>query len=285
MTKKNILYITLALFLFARCDVAEVSIIPDYPITISPLGLLELDELNRTYHSKNDGKLCSTLNEFGFTGFSRILFPDDVNPCAGREPIVTELSDPEPHLQKAIEALLFNSEFTNVIDTKELTTQESLPLYGCTICEGPETNSVPLEWKFTFAPQIFDGMEVSGSEITVFVDANGVNRIWGNWYKEFYAPSLLDVGYLQAEESIKGLSVDLNEVAGIDSTFLILPELVERARRFEIVPTLNESDELELRKSWIVPITFKHNQINRLFANVDAVDGRLLRITAESQEL
>ncbi len=283
LTGQKIIYISLVLLL-VRCDVAEVSVIPDYPIRIAPLGLLELDELNNVYHQKNEDKLCSTLNEFGYTGFSRILFPNDVNPCAGRTPDAVELATPDVHLQKAIDAIIFNKEFTNVSTAGNLLLEEALPLYGCTICEGPETNSVPLEWKFTFAPQVFDGMEVSGSEITVFVDVNGVNRIWGNWYKEFYAPDLLDVGYLQAEASVIGLSVDMNEVAGIDSIFTIGTEDVGDARKFEILPTLNEFNELELRKTWMVPITFLHSGINGLVANVDAVDSQLLRIIAIRQE-
>lgn len=263
---------------------AEVSVIPDYPIKVQPLGLLELDELNTLYHQKNEDKLCSTLNEFGYTGFSRVLFPNNINPCSGRIPQAVELPNHEAHLQKAKEAILFNNDFTNVLEINNLLLKEALPLYGCTICEGPETNSVPLEWKFTFAPQVFDGMEVSGSEITVFVDVDGVNRIWGNWYEDFYAPDLIDVGYIQAEASVVGLSVDMNEVAGIDSVFVIKQEDVGNARTFEILPTLNESNELELRKTWKVPITFLHTDIDGLVANVDAVDSQLLRIVANRQE-
>jgi hypothetical protein len=283
LSSYKIIYITLA-FLLVKCDVAEVSVLPEYPITIEPLGLLELDELNNAYQQKNNGQLCSTLNEYGFTGFSRILFPNDVNPCTDRIPQAVELSTPDIHLSKAVNAVQFNQEFTNVSSSYNLVLQEALPLYGCTICEGPETNSVPLEWKFTFEPQVIEGMEVSGSEITVFVDVNGVNRIWGNWYEEFYAPDLLNVGYVQAENSIVGLSVDLNAVANLDSVFIINKDDVGDARSFEILPTLNESNELELRKTWKVPIRFIHSDINGLVANVDAVDSQLLRITANRQE-
>ncbi len=263
---------------------AEVSVIPDYPITIPPIGLLELDDLNTVYQQKNQNKLCSTLNEFGYTGFSRVLFPNDVNPCSSRIPEAVELSSPDVHLEKAISAILFNKDFTNVSNANNLVLEEALPLYGCTICEGPETNSVPIEWKFTFSPQVFNGMEVNGSEITVFVDVDGVNRIWGNWYETFYAPTLLDVGFVEAENSLIGLEIDLNEIANVDSVFTITSEDIGRAKNFEIIPFLNEFSELELRKSWIVPITFKDDQIESLFANVDAVDSRLLRITAIRQE-
>jgi len=279
---KIIIYISLAL-LISRCDVVEVSVIPDYPITISPIGLLELDDLNTNYHQLNDNSLCSTLNEYGYTGFSRVLFPNDVNPCAAREPEVVELLDPEPHLLKAKEAVVFNQRFTNVSESEELVLVESLALNGCTICEGPETNSVPLEWKFTFAEQKFGGTPVDGSEITVFVDVNGVNRIWGNWFSEFYAPSLLEVGYLEAEASLVGLEIDLLEYAGVDSTLLLDTETIGRPTTFEIVPKKNESGELELRKSWIVPITFTYQDIHGLFANVDVVDASLIRITSNHE--
>jgi hypothetical protein len=80
------------------------------------------------------------------------------------------------------------------------------------------------------------------------------------------------------------LSVDLNAVANLDSVFIINKDDVGDARSFEILPTLNESNELELRKTWKVPIRFIHSDINGLVANVDAVDSQLLRITANRQE-
>ena len=270
--------------IIASCDVIEVSEIPDYPITISPLNLLELDDLNRQYQTENEGLICSTLNEYGYTGFSRILFPNDVNPCSSLVAPKVEISDPQPQLEKAISAILKNQNYTNVLDGNDLIVQELLPLYGCTICEGPETNSVPLEWKITFAPQKIEGMEVVGSEITVFADVFGVNRIWGNWYSDFYAPSLLDVGYLEAENSLIGYQVNLNSITGQDSVFTIAEKDIKRASKFEIIPFKNEFEELELRKSWVVPISFMWHDVSQLIANVDAVDGNILQVRLDVQE-
>ncbi|MBO6792487.1 MAG: hypothetical protein JJ895_01160 [Balneolaceae bacterium] len=279
MTLKTVF--TLLLFAsLIQCDVIETSRIPDYPITIDPLPLLTLDDLNREYHQLNNGTLCSTLNEFGYTGFSRILFPNDINPCADRVPDKIELANPEPLIRLAKQSILFNAKFTNVTDSSSLQIKELVPLYGCTICEGPETNSVPLEWKIIFQNQSYQSISVSESEIIVFVDSKGVNRIWGNWYEEIYAPGLLDVGYIEARETVIGEEVSLVELTEQDSVLFITNEMVGQPDNFEIVPYKNKNNQLELRKAWIVPISYKNQHYAGINAYVDAVDGVLLNYKA-----
>ncbi|MBO6537235.1 MAG: hypothetical protein JJ966_13515 [Balneolaceae bacterium] len=277
-------YLILLLFSLFGCDVIETSDIPDYPVTIEPMSLLALDDLNREYHQLNNGKLCSTLNEYGFTGFSRILFPNDVNPCSGRVPEKVELDDPDPLINLAKQSVVFNSRFTNVDELSALDIKELVPLYGCTICEGPETNSVPLEWKIIFDNQRYQSIEVADTEIIVFVDAKGVNRIWGNWYSEIYAPGLLDVGYLEAKERIIGEELNLLTVTQQDSLLAITHEMVGQPDNFEIIPLKNNNEALELRKAWVVPISFKSQHYERINAYVDAVDGSILMYRAVNFE-
>lgn len=268
------------------CNVAEFSELKEYPVKVKPLGLLQLDDLNTVYQTENEGRLCSTLNEYGYTGFSRILFPNDVNPCSEKPVIRTELADPDTLIEQAKRALVKNKRYTNVSDVEELNLGEALPLYGCTICEGPATNSVPLEWKFTFANQKFNNTEVYGSEISVFVDARGVNRIWGNWFADYYAPGLLDVGYLQAEASVVGMEINTLPINGVDSLIIVEESQIVQASTLQIVPFKNEQNEIELRKTWKVTISLSPSGSNDLYANIDVVDGRLLQIKPanESEE-
>ncbi len=279
MTLKTVF--TLFLFIsLIQCDVIETSRIPDYPITIDPLPLLSLDDLNREYHQYNNGSLCSTLNEFGFTGFSRILFPNNINPCANRVPDKIELSNPEQLIRLAKQSIVFNAKFTNVADSSSLQIKELVPLYGCTICEGPETNSVPLEWKIIFQNQRYQSISVSDTDIIVFVDSKGVNRIWGNWFEEIYAPGLLEVGYIEAREKVIGMEVSLVEITEQDSMLSISNEMVGQPDNFEIIPFKNKNNQLELRKAWIVPISYTDQQYEGINVYVDAVDGILLNYKA-----
>lgn len=259
------------------CEVLEVADFPQYPKQIEPLELSELITLNEQYHAQNNGQICSTLNEYGFTGLSDILFEDGINPCTQREVVRIELTRPDTLLPTAKQSLLDNKEFTLVNDTSSLKVIESLALEGCTICEGPEINNVVIGWKYRFANQSMSGMEVADTEITVVLDAYGVNRILGNWYPDFETPGLINVGYNQATELLVGWEIDLEPLTGMDSTFTVTSEHLTMDPYLKLIPFINNG-VLELRKTWNVPIEYTGNEFEGWNANVDAFDGALLRL-------
>tara|TARA_B100000965_G_scaffold406031_1_gene442731 strand:+ start:242926 stop:243780 length:855 start_codon:yes stop_codon:yes gene_type:complete len=262
--------------MLASCDLLEVSDMDEYPVKVNPYTMAELTELNDHYHQLNGGRICSTLNEFGFTGYSRVLFPNDENPCLQREISRIEILDSDSLLDVAKQTLLENQEFTMVTDTSLLELEEVFPLYGCTICEGPETDNKIIEWKFRFSSQKFGNIPVENTEITVFVDALGVNRIWGNWYQEVKSYGLINIGYMQAQESVKGWQFDMNEITGEDYIFTVTETSMTEQPEFRFLPHLNR-DTLELRKSWLVPIMYDKELIEGWHAYVDAYEGTLLR--------
>lgn len=263
------------------CDAVVLNELSDYPNKIEPLGLLELDELNKTYQSENNNYICSTLNEFGFTGFSRVLFPNDINPCLSKEVVRVELNNSDSLVIVAKEALLQNKLYTNVADTSILTVSEVTPLPGCTICEGPDVNSVPIEWKISFSTQQLGGINVRESEISVFIDANGVNRIWGNWYPDFQAPGLINIGYIEAQRLLIGWEFNMSSFTGENETFVVTEEHITEIPVLEFLPFKNEGF-LELRKTWKVFISYPGEEFDGWVANVDVIDGLLLEIEAQS---
>lgn len=264
-------------FVAITCDVLEVAEFPDYPVKIEPLDQEELIALNQKYAQENSGHICSTLNEFGFTGFSRILFPNDENPCLTRQIVRSELEYNDSLLVIAKSSLLKNTAYTNVSDTSALEVVEIVPLYGCTICEGPEENSVPLEYKISFGVQKFGVTEVRDSELTVFVDSIGVNRIWGNWYPEFKSPDFINVGYLEAQKIMIGWEIDMRPLTGEDFTFVVEQEHLNENPIFEYLPFINE-ETLELRRTWKVSISYKDDTFEGWYANIDVIDGLLLSV-------
>ncbi len=239
--------------------------------------------LNARYHAENEDYICSTLNEFGYSGFSRVLFPNDINPCLNREEVRVELSNSDTLVSVAKRALLKNQEFTLVSDTTELVVDEITPLYGCTICEGPDINSVPIEYKISFMPQSYDGVEVNNSKITVFVDSIGVNRIWGNWFPEFEVPGLINIGYLEAQNMLLDWEINMEPYTGVDSIFTVQPKHLQEQPEFEFYPFVKEG-VLELRKTWRVNIQFDDNTFEGWYANIDVIDGLFLAIEAVNAE-
>lgn len=276
-------YYGLAILFFSTisCDGLVLSELPEYPSKIEPLGLVELDQLNKTYQSENNDHMCSTLNEYGFTGFSRILFPNDENPCLSKEVVRVEISNSDSLIQVAKEILLKNQVYTNVSDTSSLELLEVTALPGCTICEGPDVNSVPIEWKITFFDQEMNGVTIRDSEITVFIDADGVNRIWGNWYPEFEAPGLINIGYIEAQRLLVGWEFDMTNYTGRDELFIVNNEHTKEQPVLEFSSYINDGI-LELRKTWKVFISYPDEEFDGWVAYVDVIDGLLLEIETSS---
>lgn len=260
----------------------EVTGQPEYPKTLETLEFGLLMELNTQYHDSNDGQICSTLNEYGFTGFSNVLFTNGVNPCTEREVVRVELNQPDTLLSAAKRALFYNRAYTLVTDTSQLELIESLPLEGCTICEGPRFNNVVIGWKFTFGNQWRDGIEVLNSTITVFLDANGVNRIWGNWYPDFQTPEFINVGYNQAKERVKGMQLDLKPVTGQDSVLTVGQAHMQLQPQLKYLATGTERG-LELRKIWNVQILTAGDAGVGWEALIDVYDGTVIAL--QSKEL
>ena len=280
--KEGIIIYILFFCVTTSCDSIPFSEIPEYPVTYQPMEQVALEERNEEYQKVNEYRICSTLNEYGFTGYSRILFHNDTDPCVAKSSSGIVIEQPDSLVIVAKQTVVENGKFTNVYDSKELEVVELLPIYGCTICEGPNQNSIPLEWKITFGNQVLDGLEVYDTQITVFVDAQGVTEMWGNWYPDFFAPDLLDIGYVAAQAKVVGTSIDLTTNSNQDSTIVITNNMLLGYPVFKVVPYKNDDGTMEIRKAWAVFIDPDFDQISEFTALVDVVDGALLKILNRS---
>ena len=275
MSLKSLLYPLGFVILFVtNCDLSPLEDTELYPASIPELGMDELVSMNMEFQAKNDGKICSTLNEYGLTGFSRVLFINDTNPCLDRTEVKIEIQYSENLLNQAKVALSTNQEYTNVVDPQSLSLKESFPLYGCTICEGPNINSVPLQWRFSFENQVKDGTEVLETEISVYVDANGVNRIWGNWY-HIYEPKFIEVGYIYAQELFLGKSLTYEDSSGVLVQHKIIANDFGKPPYLKFLPIKKEG-MLELRKCWVVELMI--DSILKWKGMVDVQTGEILQI-------
>lgn len=256
-----ILILAAVLFSATACDMLTISDDAlEYPTVYSKMELGELQSLNEEYHELNNGRLCSTLNEYGFTGFSEVLFIDGQNPCerSNRDVIRIEMTNTDTLLSAAKRVLYKNRDFTGVQDTTQLRLKSMLPQPGCINCGRPDEYSANIEWSLTFENQLIDSAEVLGTEVTVFLDALGVNRIWGNWYADFKIPDFINFGYVDVKEEMVGMEIDLLDFTGMDTTYTIQAQDMQ-----EIPPKVHypmerkNSDELEIRTCWAIPIAYR----------------------------
>ncbi|WP_421774205.1 hypothetical protein [Gracilimonas sp.] len=250
----------------------------DYPTTFPAIEFSELDQMNQEYQAANNGHICSTLNKYGFTGYSEIFFESGESPCANREVVRIEIEQTDTLITAAKAALLKNSTYTGVNDTSKLIITELLPIRGCTICEGPGLNNVPIELKITFAEQEVDSNEVIGADITVVVDAEGVNRIWGNWYSDFEAPGFVNYGYEEVQSGMIGWQIDMRPFTGEESIYTVQENDISGKPERVYLPIENESEQqLEIRTCWAIPISYSQGpDFEGWIAYVDIEEGFLV---------
>ncbi len=277
MSLKSLLYsVGFVILCVTNCDLSPLDDTELYPASISVIEMEKLVEMNNEYHAQSGGKVCSTLNEYGLTGFSRVLFVNDVNPCLNREEIKVEVQYSEELLNLAKEALLENQRYTNVVDKERLVLIESLPLNGCTICEGPNINSVPLQWRFSFENQVKEGIEVLDTEISVYVDAKGVNRIWGNWF-QVYSPDFIEVGYVYAQEIFLGKSITYQDSNGALIQHRIVKSNFGNTPYLKYV-AIKEEEKMTFHKCWVVEISIDSTSAVKWKGMVDVQSGKILKI-------
>lgn len=275
MAKTN-LFISILLLFAAGCDVYNLDEnAPAYPSQLNKLEMGELIELNEKFQSDNEN-ICSTLNEYGLTGYSTVLFDGESSPCTDRERVPIELTEPDTLLPVAVETLVSNSEFTGVSGEDDPVLIEMVPLRGCINCEDPDSDTQIIEWKFIFDNQRMMGLEVYDTSITVYVDANGVNRIWGNWFGQPVIPARANFLPDEIAENLDGQTLNWSENGEeyrqtITADALILPD--EKT----IIPFENEeSNKLELRVGWKIEVPNEDTPFGGWIILVDSIDGRIL---------
>lgn len=253
----------------------------DYPTIYSSIGFSDLEEMNEEYQSANNNHICSTLNRYGFTGYSELFFENGVSPCLTREVVRVEMNNTDTLVTTAKKSLLKNSSYTGVQDTALLTAAEVLPLYGCTICDGPDVNNVPIEWKVTFANQKVDSVEVLETEIVVFIDALGVNRIWGNWYPDFEVPGFVIYGYEEVQNNLVGWQIDMRPYTGEEIIYTVKEQDLTITPERRYLPIENEGkQQLEIRVCWAIPINYENDNFEGWTAYVDIQEGFLIKLEA-----
>lgn len=275
--KKHAFLLLLALTLFFGCDsLSQEEKVEDYPVFIEQIAPSNLETLNERYHQGNNGLICSTLNEYGFTGFSRVLFPNGVNPCLERKELKQELPYSNNLLLQTKWQLVENSAYTGVTNISELVTKEIISLDGCTICEGKDINNVPLQWKFTFQPQYKNNIEVVGSEIVVYVDAQGVNRIWGNWYPAV-DPGFIEFGSISAVEKMIGKRLSYADEDNQVFELVILKEHIAGNPELRFV-TIDVNEGMEIHKVWVINILKEDENELRWQSYISTITGEILDV-------
>ena len=258
------------LWLVSSCDVFTLEEGVIYPSTYKQLDIEQVTALNEEYRTLNNNHICSTLNEFGFTGYSEILFEDGLSPCAGRSEILIAMNEPDTLDAYVQSVLLKNGKFTGVQDENKLSLLAIEPYIIKPINEGPGAGSEVISWRLIYDNQSEESLNISSTEIEVIVDALGVNRIWGNHYPDVYIPLVPNVDSEKAQEIV-------NDYQNLQAKLPLCtsPEEVRVSGDKKVIQHKIE-DRIEIRVGWSALSSTGNNLETGCRFIVDSMDGSII---------
>jgi len=227
----------------------------EYPTTVGRLDDVTLETLRGVYSAQNP-RICSTLNEYGFTTGALCMsygvgLPEDLDVAA--------------MIVRAKAAIAANAQYTGVSDTSALSVISH--------------DVIPQRWfmRINFARQVYAGLEVLAHPISVLMDSLGVFWIDGNYYPEISVPAEPVVSATQAQVGILGMDITFEDFGGDPHTFVIGADSF-RGEPVERILEHAAGDAIELRVAWRIPVGPAGGEPAWWFVYVDVMDGEMLLI-------
>ena len=197
-----------------------------YPTAIYSLSDSKLEQLQSEFDKLNNNKIGTRLDQFGYTGYTMVYIASEAF-----------ISDSNTVKQMAITALIKNSKFTNVSKESSLSLNRMFQT---------SNNS----WKIFFNEQVYKGLRVEETTLTVYLNSDGVYRLDNHFFKDIYIPPKTEYSESEVKESLLGREIKYypNRVYIItDSSFSGIPS--EKV----IIPVQTDT-QIEFRVAWKINI-------------------------------
>lgn len=231
-----------------------------YPQTLSSLSDSEVSALMSEFKTLNAGQICNSLDIFGFVAAS----------CTPSEILRVPITDSEPLLAMAGETLAKNYKFTGV-SKSALVLADTREIPGCVKCDGSAGDMETISLRIDYTNQVYRGMEVEDTQISVFANSEKVYRIDGHWYPDIQVPEPV-ITEDDARNSLIGKEVGYSDIAGKPHTRTLTKDDVQMKGELVILPLKAES-KVEIRLAWRIIVA----QGATWTIHVDAVTGEVLR--------
>lgn len=135
--------------------------------------------------------------------------------CPGRR-LDVEITDKAKAIETAKDFLVRNAKFTGVARKEDLKVTGAYPISGCLArCGGDDAEIGVTGMKVRFANQIQDGLEIPGTEIEAFVNAETMYQIYGHWYPRIEFKRLANLSETEAMEAVVGTQLTHHNIAGM----------------------------------------------------------------------
>lgn len=270
MNRLILTVVTAALFMLQGCDLLLESRVSfnDYPTTLRPLSPAQLQHLKKEYDELNGGRICTSLNEFGFPEYS-------LTPCLNRSILRVPISEtPETATARTKLALAKNAKFTNIQDTSDVTLLRANRMNGCIKCDGSPGDIQQIRWRIDFANQWYQGLEVLESGIVAFADAEGVIMLGGNTYRDIEIPQTDRVSFADAKTLLVGRELHYSDWTGAKTFKITKDSFPAGSEPGKVILPTRFGENMELRVTWRVPVG---SDSPWWFIYVDSTTGEVMR--------
>jgi len=260
---KRMFLLILPLLFIVSCELFETSDEHDnsnidYPTILYHLTESELNELQSGLDSLLDSKYKAKLDKYGLIGPAGLLSRGS-----------SSITDMNSAISKAKSAVTVFTKFTNVSDTSMLIVSEATNHHGCDLFN---------DWIVLFKNQVYDDIEVLNTDIMVLITDNIV-QIDGHHYSEIVIPEKNLISSEDAEESVIGAELLYYGWADLD-TFFVIEDVIHVDNASEEasikIITFEQSDSLELRVCWRIPIFGFGGIYPNFYVFVDILSGEII---------
>jgi hypothetical protein len=220
-----------------------------YPTTYAPLSSHDLGLLIARFESENPGN-CTTLDAYGFTKISSVCNRD-----AG--PVTCSNSD--QLIERAKADVARNHRFTGVLHAEELRVRR----YTCR--DSLYFPSIHIR----FENQLWDGLEVLGTDMLVHMNDAGVWSMYGHHYPVIFVPTP-GVSSEAAEDSLVGKTLTTGWPTSYD--YIVKEDSFVGDPLRVVYPYIIEN-RIELRVTWSI------NVVNTWMVYVDTITGEQIAVS------
>jgi hypothetical protein len=228
----------------------------NYPYKIYAKTADEIAVLQSEFDSLNENKICTILNQFGFT--------DDAN-CQ-EENVEENIVDQQKILSLVKSTLVKNSKFTNVLDTLNL---EVRKVY--------HADRSPSLYSIYFEDQVVDGITVEESRILVFFYGNYVYQIRGSWYPKIpIPPKGYGISILGAKNKIIRKKIEYYCWSPLD--FTITWQSIVDEYTIKCIYPIVDDNSIEFRYVYRFSVRRSIRSDQDFHIYVDIITGEIIRI-------
>lgn len=236
--KHILIFVVITLFITSCKNDDEID--PNYPTTVKTIA--KTDSIKLTDQIESSGLYaCTYINDFG------IPYIDSIDTYVDYEN--WKFDTDETKLRALLkQSIIEYGSFVNVYDTSNIDIKIVKTLdndiYSKFITEFPD--SLPPFWLVTTTSQVFDSMNVRGTNLEFLFSTEGLISLSGRWYNEVYIPATDIYTEDLAKESLFG------KTYGTGTTAILIEEDTYWNPSSKVIVPIVKANIIELRICWLL---------------------------------